>query len=190
MAGKVDIWNRALQKLGAKRVTSVSDTGVNGRACDACYDAVLERVLRKHRWNCSIKRASLAAELTAPTWGRANAFAVPADYITLANDYPEMASNSKDWLVEGGFILTNDDAPLQIRYVSRMTDVNLMDGLLRETVSTEMAYEMCEELTQSNTKKADLRGDMKDIIALAKKANAIENVPMESPEDSWITGRS
>lgn len=190
MASKVDIWNRALQKLGAKRVTSVNDTGVNGLACNACYDAVLEKVLRKHRWNCSIKRAELAAELTAPDWGRQNAFQVPADYVTLANDYPEMASNCKDWVVEGGFILTNDSAPLQIRYVSRMTDVNLMDGLLRETISTHMALEMCEELTQSNTKKETLRADLKDVITDAKKANAIENVPMESPEDSWVTGRS
>jgi hypothetical protein len=101
-----------------------------------------------------------------------------------------MAGNCKDWVVEGGFILTNDSAPLQIRYVSRMTDVNLMDGLLRETISTHMALEMCEELTQSNTKKETLRADLKEVITDAKKANAIENVPMESPEDSWVTGRS
>jgi hypothetical protein len=190
MASEVSVCNRALQMLGAKRITALDENSVNSRACNACIAAIRDALLEKHVWNCSIKRAILAADAIAPAWGRANAFTLPADFIKLAPDYPEDNWQARDYQIESGKIVTDFSAPLYIRYVGRITDVNQMPPLFRELWSTEMALAMCEELTQSNTKKQLLVDDAKKIIAEAKRSNAFQNVPATSAEDSWITCRT
>jgi hypothetical protein len=85
--------------------------------------------------------------------------------------------------------LTNDDAPLHVRYIAKIDDPNTMDSLFREALATDMAYELCEEITQSNQKKMALLEDKKGVIAEAKLRNAIENVAQQPPDDDWITKR-
>lgn len=186
---EVEICNRALQKIGAKRITSLTQDAPNARACNVAYFVLRDMELRNHPWNFSIKRAELAADATPPDWGRQNSFTLPSDFLCLRPDYPEDNLNCKDWQIEGKKIVTNDAAPLYIRYTYRVTDPNEMDALFREALATKLAIEICEEIAQSNTKKADLKDDYRDIINRARKANAIENVSAEPPEDTWLTVR-
>lgn len=189
MASEVSIANRALQKLGAKRITSLTDDSVNARACNACYETLRDAELRKHTWSFAVSRAALAADGTAPDWGRDNSYELPADFIKLLPDYPEDVTNDKDWQIEGRKIYTDDTAPLYIRYIARVTDPNLMDVLFREVLACRMALEMCEELTQSNTKKESIRADMKEIMIEARRNNAFENISSEPPIATWDTAR-
>lgn len=190
MASEVEICNRALQKLGARRINTLTEDSVNARACNAAYTELRDAELRAHTWNFAIERASLAADATAPAWGRANSFTLPSDYIKLADPYPEDNENSRDWQVEGGKILTDESAPLYIRYVKRATDANAMDPLFREALASKLAVELCEAVTQSNTKKQAAMEGYVQAIRQAKKANAIEGVPAQPAEDSWITVRA
>lgn len=190
MASEVDICNRALQKLGAKRITSLSDDSTNARACNASYEIVRDAELRSHPWTFATARASLAADSTEPDWGRENSFTLPSDYINILPPYPEDNMESLDWEVEGGKIYTDDSAPLYIRYTSRVSDTSLFDSLFIEALAASLAFEMCEELTQSNSKKESLRSDYDRIIGRAKKRNAMEKVSATPPLDSWITVRS
>lgn len=189
MASVVEVCNRALQILGAKRVVALTDDSTNARACNLAYDAVRMAELRKHSWCFAIARAELAADADSPAWGRATAFTMPSDLLKLLAPYPEDNLNSLDWQIEGRKILTDDSAPLYIRYVRDEEDPNVMDALFREALSARMAYEMCEEITQSNTKQDLARERYRDAIADARKANAIEQVSAEAPEDVWITAR-
>jgi len=190
LASEVEICNAALLKLGAKSITSLTDGTANARRCNAAYERLRNAELRKHTWNFSIARDELAADSPAPTWGRANSFTLPADFLKMADPYPEENFNSRDWVIEQGKILTNDSAPLYIRYVAKITDPNLMDPLFREALACAMAFELCEPITQSNSKKADARASYGAAIREAKRANALDNVPVESVEDSWITCRA
>lgn len=189
MASVVEICNRALQKVGSKRITSLTQDSAAARACNVAYDPVRLALLRSHRWNFSILRATLAASSTTPDWGRANEFPLPSDFLYLAPDYPEDNVNSKDWQIEGRSILTNDGDPLYLRYVADIEDPNTMDPLFREALSANLALEICEELTQSNTKQDALQKGFDKIIARAKHANAIENQPTDAYEDTWLSER-
>lgn len=189
MASEVEICNRALQKLGAKRITALSDDSPNARSCNAAYTVLRDAELRKHTWAFSITRAELAADSPAPTWGRANAFTLPTDFLKLADPYPEDNTNARDWLIEQGKIITDESDPLYIRYVARITDPNAMDTLFREALSCAMAFELCEEITQSNTKKEAMRASYTAIIREAKRANALDNVPVAAVEDDWLSVR-
>lgn len=206
MASVVDICNRALQKVGARAISALTDQTASARACLTAYSAIRRAELRKQDWNFSIKRASLAADVPAPDWGRANSFTLPVDFIRLADDYPERAGDSaglvgisisyssnfsgvKDWVIEGGKVITNDAAPLQIRYVADIEDPTLWDSLFTELVSTSLALEICESLTQSRSKKADLAIQYENLSNETKKADSMEVVPNDPPPDSWVTVR-
>jgi hypothetical protein len=189
MASQVGICNRALQILGAERITTLTDNSRNARACVAAYDAVRQAELRKHTWNFSVARAELAADADEPAWGRANAFTLPAACLRLLPAYPEDNLNSLDWQIEGRKILTDDSAPIYVRYVDDITDANTMDALFREALSARLAYDLCEEITQSNSKQDLARERYTDAIREARKVNAFERVSAESPDDVWITAR-
>lgn len=190
MASDVEICNRALQLLGAGRITSLAEDSPAAKEMARAYDPVRQRELRAHPWNFSIKRAQLAEAGSAPAFGRAREFPLPADFLRLLPPYPEDNYLSRDWLIEGRSILTDDAAPLNIRYVADVTDANQMDPLFREALAHSLAMATCEKLTQSNTKKAELREDRKEVIREAKRVNAIENVAQVTAEDEWITVRA
>lgn len=202
MASVVEICNRALQKLGAQRITALTENSKNARACLTCYEALRDAELRKHRWSFSIKRFQLAASATAPLFGRQTAYPLPAGALKLLDPDPnwnfsgDYASSNTgnnnsalDFIIEGTEILSDQAAPLNVRLVMKQDDPNKMDPLFREALAAKMALEMCEEITQSNTKKESLREDYKTAIADAKKANGIEVPPQMPPIDSWLTAR-
>lgn len=185
----VEICNRALQKLGAARITSLTENTPNARSCNVAYEVLKKAELRAHPWNFAIARAELAADATEPDWGRANSFTLPSDFLRLIDDYPELNLNSKDWQIEGKKILTNDSAPLYIRYIYDVTDPNEFDALFVEALASRMAMELCEEITQSNSKIQTASQMYKDTIREARRNNAIENVAAKPPEDEWVTVR-
>lgn len=188
-ATDVQICNRALQRLGAKRITALSDDSVNARALNAAFEPVKLKLLRQHIWSFAIKRAELAADGTAPDWGKARAYTLPADFVRLADDYPEDNTNTKDWEIEGRKIYSDDTDPIYIRYIYDVTDPNEMDPLFRELFSIELADAVCEELTQSNSKKESLLAEKKEVLREARRINAIEKIASQFPEDTWITVR-
>jgi hypothetical protein len=190
MASKVEIANRALQILGAKRIVSLTEDSRNARAINAAFEPVKRAELRKHPWQFATKRVQLAAEASAPLFTRSSSFALPSDFIRLLPPDPEVNFNDLDWIIEGRNIITNDGAPLDVRYIWDVTDPNTMDVLFREALSAKLAEQLCEEITQSNTKIATASALYKDVIADAKRANAIEKVAEKPPEDEWVTCRS
>lgn len=190
MSSVVGICNRALQKLGARRITALSEDSPNARACNVAYEPVRDAELRAHPWSFSIQRFQLAADSTSPAFGKSYAFPLPTDYLRLIEPDPDYVTNTLDWQIEGRSILTNDSGPLEIRCVTKVTDPNLMDALYLEALACKLALELCEELTQSNTKKAELKDDYKNAIAAARKANAFERTSQIPPEDTWVTVRS
>src|ERR1017187_1896837 len=202
-----DICNRALQKLGAKRITSISEASPSGRAVNLAYPIIRQAEMRKFDWNFAITRVQIAADNPAPTWGRANAFQLPADFIKLTNSYPESfysadnntlsfgsstaSTGQSDWVIEtGNKVLTNSASPLNVRYIADITDTSLWDPIFCEVVSTALALEICEELTQSNTKKSQLMAEYKDLIEEAKHADSIEIAPSNPPPDTFETCRN
>lgn len=196
MASVVEIANRALQILGAGRITSLTDQSKNARAISNAYFPVRDALLRAHRWNFAIQRFMLAPSATAPAFGPTNAFPLPTGWLHVLPPDPQYNTNDRDWIIEGGSILSNQTfqgnpaaVSLGVRIVMKIEDPNQMDPLFREALSATLAEELAEELTQSNTKRQYAAEKRKAAISEAKKTNAIENVPQVAPDDPWITAR-
>lgn len=190
MASDVEIANRALQTLGAKTITALSDDSRNARSVNACFIPLRQKELRIHTWNFAVERVVLAASATAPTFERATAYPLPSDFLRLLAPDPEGNYNNRDWQIEGRSIITDDTGALNLRYIKDVTDPNLMDPLFREALAMSIAYNLAEPITQSNTKKKDAYALYNDVIAEAKKVNAIERIALEAPEDTWVTVRN
>lgn len=185
MASVVQICNRALQKLGATRITSLDDATKEARACKAAYEDVKEAVLRDHPWNCATARTSLPALSTDPTWGFAKQYAWPPDALYILE-----VNTTNDWKVEGKNILTDAGAPLEVKYIENVTDPNQFDANFREALAAMLASELNEELNQSNTKDEKMEARLRRIYGRAKSRDAQEGTPDEFPEDDWITVRA
>lgn len=189
MGSVVDICNRALQKLGASRIVSLTDDTVSGRACNLAYEPVRDRELRRHPWNFAIARVSLASDVATPAYGYTYSFTLPGDCLRVLPNDPNEGVYHTDYKVEGRKILVNDAGPIYVRYLQKITDTAQFDTLFSEALSCALAMEMCEELTQSNSKRQLAADEYKAIILEARRTNALEQIPIDAGTDTWITGR-
>lgn len=187
MASETSIANLAASKLGDddQIIDLRSDDTRNARAIAAVYDAMRDAVLRAHPWNFAMTRASLPALSTAPVWGFANRFQLPADFIRFAGT----EQDDPGYQIEAGCILTDAAAPLNIRYVARVTDTGRFDDLFVEALACRIAAQVAMRLTGSPSIRDAAMADYKAAIAEAKGADGQENPPETYPEDDWMIAR-
>lgn len=198
MASTVEIYNRALIKLGAAIVTSVDDASKPARTLTAIYDTVRKSELRKSLWGFALATVELPAVSTPPAWGFANSFQLPSDFLRLVqvndtfvdpslNDYRQ--DDDSAYRIEAGTIYTDFDAPLKLRYVRDITDPGRFDPLFVEAIAGKLAYEACEAITQNSGKREQANQDYVMAKRDAYKVNAIEKPPQGWPDSSWMLGR-
>lgn len=193
MTSDVLIANRALTKIGAARITSLDDTSKSATTISSMYETVRDAELRAHRWHFAKTRAQLAALATPPLFDFAYAYQLPTDYISLMQVgglvvYPKTDTRGL-FSIEGGKLLTNMGAPLNIRYVRRITDPNLFDALFVESFACRLAWEACEALTQSATKRQLAAGEYDTAVRMAIRMNAIERPSQPIADDTWLESR-
>lgn len=189
MASEVSIANSALQKIGASRISSLSDNNKNASAVLACYENLRQSELQTNFWTFAIARAQLSASAITPTFGRTYEYPLPGDFIRMAPLDPKVSPVRTDWLIEGKSILTDDASPLEIRYVKDVKDAAQFHPLFAEALASRIAFQIVEELTQSNTKKNTQSDDYLKFIGDARRIDAIESGSVEPEEDYWISVR-
>jgi len=146
MASTVDICNGALNQLGATAILSLTEDSKNARLCNSRYTQVRDALFRTHPWNCLQTRLELAASTDTPAWGFSYAYTLPADCLRLLRILDYDSSHR----VEGRKILSNAST-MKILYISRVTDPNEYDELLRETLSAALGADIAYAVTSNNT---------------------------------------
>src|SRR5574343_114748 len=199
MASDIEIANRAITKLGGERISTFDDGTTESRAVKSMYDIARRDLLRRAVWNFAKKRKTLAAVVVATTdWNYQYQYQLPDDFIRLiqVNDYSEplgfslsRTENDAPYQLEGKRIFTNYPAPLKIRYIGDITDPTFFFLIFVEAYACRLAYECCETVTQSNTKKEALARELKMLLIEAMKMNQIENPAEAIHDDSWLLSR-
>lgn len=204
MASQTEICNRALTKLGTARILSITDDVKAARELNSMWNIVVDSELRENIWNFSTVRTSLAALSTAPAWGYALQYQLPSDFIRMVQvgedyyvhnltDYrtlPEMPYQIENGGTDGTRVIVTDyTAPLKIRYCKRITDTQQFDPLFVEALAARLAFECCEAITQSTSKKETIWQEYRQQLRKAKLVDAIENPPEPLPDDSWLLAR-
>jgi hypothetical protein len=119
-----------------------------------------------------------------------NIYQMPYNFVRIAPQDPKAASNVRlnvtagmmfnDWEIEAGYLFTNDNAPIVLRFVADQTDVTLMDDLFCETWAAHLGMEVCETLTQSREKAAEVAQKYALYLAMAKTTGSIEGGSTET----------
>lgn len=185
MPSVVDICNKALDKLGHGPITSLEDGTKAANLCNRNWSMIRNEVLRDHPWNFAVVRTTLSSLTEIPSWGFAHQFQMPADSLRLLE---VRDLSTADYQVEGRRILANDDV-LYVRYIAKITDPNEYDVHFVNAVSVRLAFELCEAITQSSTKKNELYQEYQQAKSDAKRADGQENPPQQIEEDEWISVR-
>lgn len=206
VASETDIANRALSKLGDARITDISQTNTKAaRAMNHRFQFIRDQVLAAYPWRFAMKRTTLAALSSAPEWGYAYQYALPADCLRLVtlgdisvnvetlgvmyrvgSDY---TGSDAPFEIVGENIQTDIAAPLKVEYVQQIADTGKFPDVFVEALASRLAYDACEELTQSNSKKNAAKEDEVMAIREARRVDALQRPPAPRLPGRWMMSR-
>ena len=153
MASVVNMCNSALNLLGASTISALTDDTKNARLCNQRYEPIRNRVFRSHAWNCLHKRVQLAQNSIAPVVEYDHAYALPSDclrVLKIHNGTTDSIADALDYKLEGRNIVTDIDTVYLI-YIALDTDPNNYDTYLRESISHQLAADLCYAITNNAT---------------------------------------
>ena len=177
MASTVDICNSALNLLVASTISALTDDSKNARLCNQRYEPIRNRVFRSHAWNCLHKRVQLAQNSTAPVVEYSYAYALPSDCLRILkvhNGTTDSIASSIDYKLEGRNIVT-DEGTIYAIYIALITDPNEYDVYLQESISHQLAADICYAVTNNATLAKNYMERADERLREARFIDATEN---------------
>ena len=170
----LEVANRALGRLGAVRITALTDTTAQARAVAACFPGVPDWVLRSWKWRFALNRVALtnpeAAEGTDWTWR----YTLPPDCLEV---FPEDTHlDDVEFVIEADRLLCDLEAPLWLRYVRQVTDPSQWDPAFAEVLGWKLAMEMQPELAPAMS-PFTLSSGFESALRQAYRSGAVERSP-------------
>lgn len=189
MASVTGICNVALRNLGANRITDLTDGSKNANVLSDIYDETRDHLLRSHPWNFATKRANLSRSATAPAFGFAYLYALPADWLRTVTVHDNSDGIGTMVHREEGLFIATDAEAVYISYVARITDPNAMTADFREALSLELARVAAVPITDSGTLQDRMAVAAEKALLRARSTDALTGTPGTRPHGSWITKR-
>lgn len=184
---EVSICNAALIHLGQDNITALTDGNKRARICNQRYQPIRDRLLRSHPWRFAITRTNLAADAATPEYTWAYQYEQPVDSLRVLN----LKDPYIPWIKEGSKILTNEAAPLYIRYIRTVTNPTQFDASFVELLSVELAISMCITLTNNRKLISETLQPMAvTYLDEARSIGAMEGWAEEHwDEGTWLRAR-
>jgi hypothetical protein len=182
----IEICNNALLDLGEDAIMSLGDDSKAAGLCNHRWPAVRDAVLRAHPWNCAMAQAQLAAGASAPLWKWAFRYVLPTDFLRIIAITGADGNDVRDWEIQSGVVLCDEEAPLYIAYVRRETDPKRYDALLSETLSARLAATLAYPLSGSTSLAQSCWHTYKEKLSEARGVDAREGVPGSVAPTTWL----
>lgn len=201
MSSKVDIINRGLTKINAKRITSGNDGTKNAADASAVWDNILDEVLASFTWNFSTRRVKLARLSEEPVYGYDYQYRIPSEpkCLRVWEAVTDTERPIKAYVIEGdseGQLLLTNFTTIYIKYTARIIDTERFSPWMVECMATRMAAELAYPVTgkQKLEEKYMAQYLFKVQIAGVNEGQQGEDyVPDDSKyplEDDWILTRN
>jgi hypothetical protein len=185
----VGLCNGGLRKLGASRITALSDNSKNARLCNDAFEDVRDQVLAAHPWNFATDRVELGLLASTPLYGFSYQFQLPQDCLRVLQTEDNEGDVSQEFKVEGRVLLTNATS-CKILYIKRIEDPSQYSPLFVEVFEFRLAAELSYAITQSSTVQQTMFAAYAGALKQARHGNAVEGVHQKVQDDgSWITVR-
>ncbi|EPH0596582.1 MULTISPECIES: hypothetical protein [Klebsiella/Raoultella group] len=174
MASSISICSNALLALGAHPINSFDEASEHARLCSNIYPTVRNDLLRKHPWNCAVKRVVLSPSSTAPAFGFGYQFPLPGDLIrilSVGREYEDIG-----YRVEGNRLLANQNV-IYLRYLFRNEDESTWDSSLVNLAEAFMAAKLAYAVTGSASLRDSLTQEAAYLLRQAKSIDGQEEPP-------------
>ncbi len=185
MPSEVSICNIALNHLGERRITALTEDNPSARLCNDNYFDTRDSEITKREWNFAIARTSLAQDVTGPIFEFDNSYQLPVECLRVLNTEEELDI----WRIEGRKLLTNADSVF-IRFLQVVTDPNQFPHDFIQALGLALALVIGTAITKSEKLMLRLGSDYDTAISDASGVNLSE--VGQSRDDlhfSWIRGR-
>jgi hypothetical protein len=164
VATQLGVYNSALQHLGQRILSSVSEDNESRRVIDNVYAQVVAECLSAGQWNFAKRTVSVASDTgITPNFGYSEVFSKPTDWVrTLAladDEYLRNPLSDAAYKDEGSTWLA-DVTPLYVTYVSSDTGYGMFlsawPALFTLFVELTLAERVCMKLTSDKGLRKDL----------------------------------
>ena len=186
MATQVEICNLALIRIGQSKIANMGEDSKAAILLNDIWNLIVDEVLRDHTWNFAIRREQITAEVTAPAWGFTYEYLQPVDCLRVLgiNDNLEIS-----YRVEGLSIFTDEDSPINLKYIGRIEDTNQWDAKFVNTLAWRLAQEVAFPLA-AGTKMIQLTHEAYIMaLAEAKTVDSQENGSQDAGSAVWTDAR-
>lgn len=182
---QVSIANSALVKVGADRISSLSEDTRAAILINAIFEQIRDQVLRDHPWNFAMTRAALAPNATEPAFEYDYTYDLPNDCLRVYRTFPDTI----DYVVEGRTILTDEAETLYVQYIYRHEDPSAWSADFAEAFAWKLASEVAYPLTQSLALAGTCREEYKRVLAEARSIDGSEGILRGLQADVWTDAR-
>lgn len=199
MASVIEICNRALSNIGNSRsINSLNEASKEAGQCSLHFDACRDTALADFDWNFATKRVALAdTNNPPPDWQYA--YQYPSDCVRITEIMPTgirnpTAAQRIEYVVGSnedltGKLIYTDQPKAWLKYVARVTDVNMYDAIFMEALSWRLAAAINMALTGS----ADLGNNAltmyNRVILSAGSHSQNESQEPQPPVDEFTAAR-
>lgn len=196
MITRLQLYNSALLLLGERNLASLSENREPRRLLDHVWDTgAVDFCLEQGQWKFATRTVQLYSDPSiAPDFGYQFGYAKPDDFIrTMAFCSDEYFSFPlEDYSDDAGYWFFEIE-PVYVKYVSNDSqyggDLSLWPQSFVKYVSAYLATEICEQLTQSATKKAALEKLAGELLLKAASKDAMAGPTGRLPSGSWTNAR-
>lgn len=185
--------------LGEKRLSSLSDDSEKAENIASGWDMLRDRILRRQAWHFAIERTSLAADSATPAWGFDYQYSLAANVVKVlqVGEYypgpdlsPYRNSDAAPYRIEGRKIVTNDGAPLKVKWVVNSVAVGEWDASFAALMAAELAEFLQPRAVQSDATAQRIQAWRIEALAEANATNAIEDPSEPLADDTWLAAHS
>lgn len=149
MSSKVQICNLALSRLGASRITSLSDNTTEAKLCKTFFDDIADEVMMRGPWNSTVSLKALNKTSNTPAFGFDSEFQLPTDPFCLrVLNINEDIPGTYEFIISGDKLLVSLSA-VKVKYIGRVTDTEKYDPMLRAAIVSRLAAELSLAITGS-----------------------------------------
>jgi len=191
MTTAVSICSNALMMLGKTPIASFTEGTDKATYCANLYPVMRDSLLRKHYWNCAMKRVLLSPLAELPAFGYSNQFQLPEDFLRLyeVGMSGRFGGFIREYQLENRMILANAEA-LPLRYVWRNENPDNWDAALVQVATAQMAAVLAYPITQSTSLRDSMKEEAARELRDAKAIDGQEN-PSETLGDEFplLAGR-
>ena len=181
---QIKICNLALAKIGAARISDITQDTKSAILLNSIYELIRDQVLRAHPWNFATKRATISPNASTPDFEYDYTYDLPNDCLKVLDTYPDNIEH----VIEGRTILTNEET-LDLKYIYQNTDESLWDSCFANAFAARLAQELAYSMTQSSTLVEQMKADYKNSLAEARAMDGTEGTLKGLEVDDWTDSR-